>query len=189
MNSDQSPEAREPHGASSQTEEFVRLFSEHQPDLFKFIFLLLPSRADAEDVLQDTSVILWRKFSEFQSGTDFFRWAAQVARNKVRDFRKQAARNRQRFWDDALIESIAETRLSDHDSLMQQRDLLAKCVRALTPIDRELIRRCFAGSYSIKAVAERLGRPVNTVYKALNRIRKALMDCVDKARQREAHGS
>jgi RNA polymerase sigma-70 factor, ECF subfamily len=188
MNSGQHSEQRLP--MSSHTEEFVRLFSENQRELFKFIFLLMPNRVDAEDILQETSVILWRKFGEFRSGTDFFHWAAQVARNKVRDFRKGAARDRHRFWDDDVIESIAETRLMDSDSLAAQRTLLADCVRKLAPVDRELIRRCFGGDLSIKTVAEHLGRPVNTIYKALNRIRKMLMDCVDNAqRQEESHGS
>ena len=79
MNSNQNSDGLPPNGASAQTEEFVRLFSEHQRKLFKFIFLLAPDHAEAEDVLQETSVILWRKFGEFQSGTDFFRWAAQIA--------------------------------------------------------------------------------------------------------------
>lgn len=188
MSSDQHSEERRPSEVSAQTEEFVLLFSEHQRELLKFIFLLIPDRAVAEDVLQETSVILWRKFGEFQRGTDFFRWAAQVARNKVRDFRKGAARDRHRFWSDDLIESIADTRLDDSDSLLQQRTLLAECVRRLTPADRELIRRCFGGNSTIKAVADRVGRPVNTLYKALNRIRKRLMECVDKAQQPEGHG-
>ena len=156
-------------------------------ELFKFIFLLAPDHAEAEDVLQETSVILWRKFGEFQSGTDFFRWAAQIARNVVRDFRKKAARDRHQFWNADVIESIAETRLSDNDSLMQQRTLLAGCVRTLMPADRELMRRCFGRNRTIKAAAERLGRPVNTVYKALNRIRRILMACVEKAQRQEGH--
>jgi RNA polymerase sigma-70 factor (ECF subfamily) len=173
---------------SEQTEEFVRLFSEHQRELFKFIFLLVPSHADAEDILQETSVILWRKFGDFQRGTDFFRWAAQVARNKVRDLRKSAARDRHQFWSDDVIDSVAETRLSDSDSLSKQRTRLADCIRRLAPVDRELIRRCYGRDISFKMAAERLGRPINTVYKALNRIRKMLMGCVDSVQQRERHG-
>ncbi len=167
------------------TEDFIRLFSEHQRELFKFIFTLVPSHADADDILQDTSVILWQKYTEFSAGTSFFAWASQVAYNKVRDFRKKAARSRLRFWTDDLIEAIAATRLADQELLDQQRILLAGCVRELAPADRELIRQCFAGALSIKAVAEQSGRPVNTVYKAMNRIRKALMDCVGRAKRRE----
>jgi RNA polymerase sigma-70 factor, ECF subfamily len=174
-----------PSGDSAHAEEFVRLFSEHQRDLLKFIFLLVPIHAEAEDILQETSVILWRKFGEFQRGTDFFRWAAQVARFKVRDFRKKTARDRHRFWTDDLIEAIAETRLTENDSLMQQRNLLAACMQKLTTIDRELIQSVFRQGTSIKMVAECLGRPVNTVYKALNRIRKTLLDCVERAKRQE----
>jgi RNA polymerase sigma-70 factor, ECF subfamily len=175
-------------GGSPHTEEFVRLFSEHQRELFKFIFLLVPSHATAEDILQETSVVLWRKFGEFRSGTDFFRWAAQVARYKVRDFRKEASRDRHRFWTDDVIESLVETRLADNEPIIQQRALLAECMRKLAATDRELIRQCFGGRFTIKAVAERFGRPVNTVYKAMNRIRKTLMECVEKARLQEGHG-
>ena len=187
MNSDQHSDENIPSGTSAQTEEFVRLFSEHQRELSKFIFLLVPSRAEAEDIMQETSVILWRKFGEFQRGTDFFRWAAQVARNKVRDFRKEAARDRHRFLSDELIESIAETRLKNSDLLAQQRTLLTGCIRKLAPVDQDLIQRCLARKLSIKVVAEHLSRPVNTIYKALNRIRKMLMDCVEKAQQQEMH--
>jgi RNA polymerase sigma-70 factor, ECF subfamily len=173
---------------SSCNEEFLRLYSQHQRELFKFIFLLVPNHANAEDILQDTSVVLWRKFGQFSRGTDFFRWAAQIARYKVLEYRKKATRDRHLFWQDDLIEAIAETRLADSDRLLEQRNLLAQCVRKLAEADRELLLRCFAKGRTIKAVAGHIGRPVNTVYKALNRIRNALIDCVEKARWRENRG-
>jgi DNA-directed RNA polymerase specialized sigma24 family protein len=36
-------------------------------------------------------------------------------------------------------------------------------------------------------IAERLGRPVNTVYKALQRIRNSLLDCVDRTLRAQEH--
>ncbi len=189
MDSEQNNKELGPAEIAARTEEFVRLFSEHQQDLFKFIFLLVPNRPAAEDIMQETSVVLWRKFGEFQPGTDFFRWAAQVARFKIRDFRKAASRDRHRFWSDELVQSIADTRLDSGDLLVRQRTFLADCLRSLPVIDRELIRRCYGERSTIKYVAEQLGRPVNTVYKALNRIRKTLMDCVEKAQHVEEHRS
>lgn len=188
MNSPRSNNDERSAETSAQTEEFVRLYAEHQHELLKFIFLLVPSYSAAEDILQETSVVLWRKFHEFQPGTDFFRWAAQVARYKVRDFRKQSFRDRHRFWTDDVIQSIAETRLADEDVVIQQRALLAACIRKLTVIDREVLRRCFGTKLTIKEVAQCWNRPVNTLYKALNRIRKALIECVEKAKLREGHG-
>ena len=70
-------------------------------------------------------------------------------------------------------------------TLVQQRNLLVDCVRELAPSDRELIRQYFSKRLTIKAVAEKIRRPINTVYKALNRIRKTLMDCVTRAQQPE----
>ncbi|MBN1395825.1 MAG: sigma-70 family RNA polymerase sigma factor [Pirellulales bacterium] len=156
--------------------------------MFKFIFTLVPSHADADDILQDTSVILWQKFGEFAVGSNFLRWASTVAFNKVRDFRKKLARDRLRFWTDDLIEAIAETHWSERESLVRQRSLLAGCVRELDQRDRELIRQYFSRRLTIKAVAEQLGRPANTVYKALNRVRKALMDCVAREEGRNRAG-
>ena len=65
--------------ASGGDELFLRLYSEHQRELFKFSFTLVPNHSDADDILQDTSVILWRKFAEFTPDSNFFRWASQVA--------------------------------------------------------------------------------------------------------------
>ena len=183
---DSSPDQPNPENCVSGGDElFLRLYSEHQRDLLKFIFTLVPSHSDADDILQDTSVILWHKFSEFTPGTNFFRWASRVAFNKVRDFRKKSARDHLRFWTDDLIDAIAETRLEEEELLVRQRVLLAGCVRELPAGDRELIHHYFSKRIPIKAIAERLGRPANTVYKALNRIRKALVECVLRSRQRE----
>jgi RNA polymerase sigma-70 factor (ECF subfamily) len=47
--------------------------------------------------------------------------------------------------------------------------------------DRQLVQRCYSDSAtSFKTIAEEAGRPVNTVYKALNRIRRALQQCIDR---------
>ena len=50
-------------------EEFVRLLMAHERQIFTYILTLLPHVADAEDVLQETSIVLWRKFPEYQAGT------------------------------------------------------------------------------------------------------------------------
>ena len=51
--------------------EFLRLYTKYQHRILSYIFVLVPNRTDAEDLLQDTAVLLWAKFDEFESGTDF----------------------------------------------------------------------------------------------------------------------
>ena len=49
-------------------EEFMRLFGAHRRRLYQFILSLVPNVQDAEDVLQETNIILWRKFGGYQPG-------------------------------------------------------------------------------------------------------------------------
>ena len=52
-------------------EQFTGLLARHHAPLLSFILSLLPHWADAEDILQQASVVMWRKFGDFQEGTSF----------------------------------------------------------------------------------------------------------------------
>jgi RNA polymerase sigma-70 factor (ECF subfamily) len=171
-----------PSGADSTTAgqivEFERLFSQCEPDLKAFVFTLLPNWSDAEDVLQRTRIVLWQKFVQFQPESNFKAWALQVARFEVCNFRRTRRSDRLCF-DDELVASLAEVRTSLMDDLERRRDALVQCLKKLRASDRQIIRHCYGPkSTTTKEAAERLHRPVNTLYKALNRIRRALSDCV-----------
>lgn len=56
------------------TEEFVQLFSRSQRRLFLHILAQVSNPADAEEILQDTNVVIWSKFEQFQQGTNFIAW-------------------------------------------------------------------------------------------------------------------
>lgn len=91
-------------------EEFVERYSQHHGRLLAYVFRLLPHRQDAEDVLQRTSIALWRKYAQFDPSGDFLAWACTVAHFEVRNFLRTAARDRLRFGD-ALIEQLASEEL------------------------------------------------------------------------------
>ena len=63
--------------------QFLRLYTRHQHRILAYIYTLVPNRADAEDLLQDTAVLLWEKFAQFELGTDFIAWACRVAFLKI----------------------------------------------------------------------------------------------------------
>jgi RNA polymerase sigma-70 factor (ECF subfamily) len=65
--------------------------------------------------------------------------------------------------------------------LESRRDALRTCLEKLPHTDRQLVRHCYGDSrVTFKRAAHILGRPVNTVYKALNRIRKVLYECIER---------
>jgi RNA polymerase sigma-70 factor, ECF subfamily len=170
-----------------QTEQFVGLFAQSQYEIHGYILALVHNWADADDVMQATSIVLWRKFDQFQPGTNFVAWACQTARLEVNNFRRVKGRDRLMF-DDSLLQSLATLRLSMGEQLQAERELIDGCMAGLRPDDRDLIRRCYGQkAVTAKDVAAELGRPANTVYKALIRIRRALYECVErtiKARER-----
>ena len=127
---------------SNRTETFVGLFAQSQYEIHSFVLTLVPNRADADDVMQTTSIVLWRKFDQFVPGTNFVVWACQVARLEVQNFRRVKGRDRLVF-NDELLHSVGNLRLSMSDELEAHRGLLRDCITKLRLDDRELIRRCY----------------------------------------------
>lgn len=167
----------------------MRLWSAHRGHLYSFVFSLLPNHVEAEDVFQRVSVVLWSKFDDFQAGTQFWRWAARVAQLEVQDYRKRQKRERLQFWSEDVIEAVATAHLEYSELLQHQRQALGACLEKLTPRDRELIAlRYGAEQITTKHLADKLGRPLVTLYKALSRIRRTLYECIQRTLAREQRG-
>ncbi len=160
-------------------EQFLRLYADNQRRIHAFIGMFLAKAADVDDVLQETSIVLWRKFAEFDQSRDFLRWACGVAKLEVLKFYRQQTGRILTLGED-VIEAVAEDRVSLSPVLEERREALMHCMGKLTTRDRELIERCYGGQTTTKHVAEQLGRPVNAVYKSLGRIRRALFECIER---------
>jgi RNA polymerase sigma-70 factor, ECF subfamily len=167
-----------PHGAAAAPgEDFVRLFTQSQRALYLYIMPLVSSPADAEEVLQETNVVIWSKWSQFVPNTNFLAWGRAIARLEVFRFRRRRHHRLYLLGDDVteLIADYLEQQPSDAD---QRRDALAECMSRLRERDRELLKRRYSENTSGDDVARDLGRPANSVYQSLGRIRKVLIECV-----------
>jgi RNA polymerase sigma-70 factor (ECF subfamily) len=158
-------------------ERFAGHMARHHTALMGFILSLVPNWTDAEDLLQQTSVVLWRRFGEFRSGSDFMAWACQVARYHVLNHRRQRSRDRHLFSDEVL-DIMAEEAVTHAEELDSERHALGGCLEKLDPKSRRLLGRCYEPGTAVTRVAEELGRTPNSVYKELNRIRDALLRCI-----------
>ena len=94
---------------SHRQEQFARAFLQYQDRLYGHIVLMLPNRHDAEDVFQQTSLILWKKWDEFDWGGDFLAWACGIAHNEVRNFLRHRGRDRL-VLSDKLLDDLADVR-------------------------------------------------------------------------------
>jgi RNA polymerase sigma-70 factor (ECF subfamily) len=166
------------------TREFVGLFTRHARWIYSYILAQVPQTADAEEVFQETSTVLWEKFEQFTPGTDFRAWAARVAHFQVLSFRNSRRRVPQVF-SDAFCEAVDHEIVALGDALDGQYRALADCFARLTPRDREIVERRYQPGATTKQVAESLERSIHSVYRSLVRIHQSLLECMNLRRAEE----
>ena len=167
--------------------EFVGLLTGSQRKLYAFILSLVRNPGDADDVLQESNMVMWRKAEEFEPGTNFEAWAFTVARFQVMAYRKRRQRSRLHF-DDELVELLAVDAAHhlepDQDP---RREALASCLGKLTSEQRALVAERYEPGASVNRMAEKQGRSPKAVSEALRRIRKNLLACIESTLSRENH--
>ncbi len=158
-------------------ERFTRLLIQYEPELLRCVLVAVPNRADARDILQECSVALWRRFSEYDSERPFANWAMGFVRMEVRRFLRKSQRRAQ------LTERAAELLLQDeeqHAAELDERErYLKNCLDALSGDQRELLDGYYHKEHSVSELSQRNGRSVEAVYKMLQRIRFALHQCIE----------
>lgn len=164
---------------SNRYDEFVGLFSANARRLYAFIFTMLPRWSDADDVFQETSRVLWEKFGEFQSGTDFFAWARSVARFQVLYYRQRQQRSRVVFTPE-FLNAVADSAAVQSERLEAEQQALVECLEKLKASQREVILARFAPGATTKSVAAQFGMTLDAVYKSLSRIQSTLLECVQQ---------
>ncbi|MEA3212809.1 MAG: hypothetical protein QOE70_5866 [Chthoniobacter sp.] len=159
------------------SKQLMLLMTQHQRRIFSYIYTLVPDRHDANDLLQETSLVICEKFHEFSPGTDFAAWACQIAYWQIRRARQKFARSKVVF-DQDLVDAIAHTATELAQEVSERHEALATCLQKLHARDREMVLMRYEPGCSVKVAAQRSGRSLEAAYKALARIRKLLLDCV-----------
>jgi RNA polymerase sigma-70 factor, ECF subfamily len=160
--------------------EFARHLAGNQARLYGYIHSLVPDVNHADDLYQQTALILWNKFGDFDLQRSFFAWACGVARLEVANFVR--ARNRQRLFfhsDLNLLLVEAHEEMTDAE-LEDRRDALTKCVEKLSQNDRDLLTECYAHPAGVRAAAGSRSRSTHSIYNSLRRIRRALFECIER---------
>ena len=163
-------------------EEFVFLLARHERLLGAYVMTMVPQPHDADDILQEAKVVMWRHFAKFTPGTNFGAWAFTIARLEVKTHRRRLRRLGLPLLDEDLAERLAEQlkeRLVERPGEADERlRALDNCLGRLGGKERELIEhRYFSGS-TLDDYAIRCGRPVESLRVTLFRIRAALKNCI-----------
>jgi RNA polymerase sigma-70 factor (ECF subfamily) len=165
---------------SSKTNEFLRLLMANQKRIFGFILTMVPNQVDADDLFQETVLLMWSKFDSFARGTSFAAWGITVAKYQILSIRKRHS-TRSVLLSQAAMDLLHE----ESEPFVEQSDsrtqALRECIGKLDRRDYELICLRYRDEVSVKSIAEQMGRSIQSIYKRIARIHDALLRCVRRA--------
>ena len=160
-------------------EAFVRLYAAHEKSLRRYVRTLLFQADAVDEVMQETAVALWRKFSEYDASRGFLSWAFQFAYYEVLKHRRQRQSLRRHF-SDAAVEALAAEQSPTSAAPNDRQLAVARCLASLRESDRRTLLLRYEPNQTVRHMAEGLGQSVEQVYRALERIRRALVSCVER---------
>jgi RNA polymerase sigma-70 factor (ECF subfamily) len=160
--------------------EYAALLRQHQTQLFGYIYSLVRDLDDADDLFQQTSLVLWDKFEQFDCSKSFINWACGVARYEVLNFLRTRSRKRLYFSDQLNLALVEAHESFEQERLEERRVALAGCMNKLRQKDRELLEACYERSASLPDLARAWGRSTHSIHNSLRRIRRVLFECVQR---------
>lgn len=172
-------------GREAQYSQFVALIARHDQAIRRFVRSLLPSREGVDDVVQETALECWKKFSDFSPACsesvddEFSRWACVIARFKALSWQRDHARDRLVFRE-GVIEALAATAM---DGLNQQKSRLRaveSCLRTMPDDQRRLVLSVHSPGESVALIAAETGQKARRLYNRINVLRSLLLDCVQQ---------
>ncbi len=128
----------------SKNDQFLALLAEHEAQIFGFIYALVCHRQDAEDLMQQTTMTMWKHFDQFEIGTNFSAWACRIAKNRALNFFQ--TRDRRRVFTTEMIELLEQTEAArPPEERLARRSALRYCLEKLSQKDRSLSRAVLRG--------------------------------------------
>jgi RNA polymerase sigma-70 factor (ECF subfamily) len=167
-------------------EEFIALLTASHRRIYNFIGSMVVDRNDADDIMQETSLALWKHADEFEPGTDFGAWACSFAyfrvikERRAKHYRLKLA---DRVVDLLAAEAIGETqleRLSAAEQFEVRRRALAECLQKIPDRNRGLLLDYYTHGRSLTEIGLGIGRNANAIAQLFHRLRRLLRDCIHK---------
>ena len=153
---------------------FLRL---NDRKIYAYILSILKNVHDADDVMQETSIVMWNKFSAFSPGMDFVLWGITIARYQILAFLRDKKRTKVKN-SKAIINSIHNEVTRKLQDIDYHLDLLKKCAQKLDTVDRHLLKLRYEKGYTLQKIGELVSKSTRATYYSLARIHKLLLGCI-----------
>jgi RNA polymerase sigma factor (sigma-70 family) len=169
------------HAGRGDQQAFAALYQRTSSKLFGVCLRMLGQRHEAEEVLQETYITVWRRAGGFDATRgSAITWLVTLARNKAIDRLRQ---HRERLLGDPLLlEEIADTRPTPpaDTETSQERERLQRCLDALEPSQRRAVREAFFTGATYNELAARCKVPLGTMKSWIRRSLLQLRTCLER---------
>lgn len=138
--------------------------------VYKSARQVLPSRAEAEDAVQETFVRLWQTADRFDpTRAKLVTWVMLISRRHLIDrLRRRGARPEQ-LGLDSSIDFLFSSEPVREPGGAQDLEILRRRVAELPELQRLVIERTYLQGFTLREVSEQIGAPLGTVKSALSR--------------------
>ena len=162
---------------------FGRLIRRHQRRLYALLVRRLGSEADAEDVLQNASLLAWSRLHQFRRRSQFSTWLTRIALTQAATLTRKRARRPPSLsltTFDGANRPVTDSRETPSDAVAQaeeaarRRSLIAAAIDSLPDDQRDVIVLKEFDNRSYDEIAEIIECPVGTVRSRLHRARLQL---------------
>ncbi|EAQ79016.1 sigma-70 family RNA polymerase sigma factor [Blastopirellula marina] len=182
---DMAAEVRVTNGTPGRRDSFVerdewfrKELDSIQRVLFSFVASLVRDSHLVRDVVQETSLVIWKKRDEFTPGTNFRSWALRIAYYQSLAALKASDRSRLVFRQDLVDQLSEQAGTSEAILTDDMSNRLRSCLHRLTARQREVIELRYHQARSIEFIAENSDRSRTAVGMLLSRARAALLQCM-----------
>lgn len=185
---------------------FASLYERTSGHLFAVVLRINRDQGQAEDILQEVFVKVWRAAQSFDAAqSQPLTWLTSIARNRAIDSlrRQQTQPQIQTFTsvdgggpgpdaseDRDVYDTVADDAAGPLELLNQASEAreLSRCMHVLNAQQRQCVALAFYDGLSHAEVAEQLRQPLGTVKSWVRRGLLALKSCLQSAVQRDAQG-
>lgn len=170
---------------------FATLYQRSSAHLFAVVLRINRDRAQAEDVLQEVYVSVWRAAAGFDSAqSQPMTWLTSIARNRAIDSLRRTHTQPRLYSshgdndeDTDVYDQTADDAPGPLELLNQAADArgLHRCLEGLGAAQRQSIALAYFDGLSHAEIAAKLGQPLGTVKSWVRRGLQALKPCLDEA--------
>jgi RNA polymerase sigma-70 factor (ECF subfamily) len=169
------------------TLEFLKLFVRHQQEIYAYILTLVPHVHDADDLFQDGMTVMWKKFGQFQPGTNFAAWGIQIMRFQILDYRRNLARSKRVLIEDELFDVLMDHMPTIQNEVAARIEALRKCQSLLDNRSKRIIKMRYERNISVEKIASYLKLSRRHVYHILGQINSVLLRCMRRTLAERGH--